>query len=409
MLILYNISIHIYCFLIQIVGLFRLKAKLWITGRHNLFERLAEQVDTNKKTVWMHCASLGEFEQGRPILESIRKDYPDWQIVLSFFSPSGYEIRKSYEGANVVTYLPLDTRKNAERFIDMVQPELVVFVKYEFWYHHLSVLAERSIPTYLVSAIFRADQWFFKSYFGRLGRRMLFTFDHIFVQNNTSARLLQDIGYEKVSVVGDTRIDRVLQIAKTAEQLPIINDFVQGRPALVVGSSWAADEQILLSYIHQYPDDWQYIIAPHDVNKSHIDALASAIQVPFQRYSTYQFEEEASVLLVDNIGLLSRIYQYGTVAYIGGGFGSGIHNTLEPAAFNLPILFGPRYHKFEEAVQLVQSGGAFVITSVADLSAFLTQLRQSSAHQTAAKSVQSYLIVHKGATSRIMNMIKLKF
>jgi 3-deoxy-D-manno-octulosonic-acid transferase len=409
MLFFYNIGIRFYYLFIRFAALFQPKAKRWVAGRKALFERLEEKIDSSKKTVWLHCASLGEFEQGRPLLEAFRQSNPELQLVLSFFSPSGYDIRKDYQVVDVVTYLPLDTKKKAERFVEIMQPDLAIFVKYELWYHHLNTLAKRQIPTYLVSATFRPNQWFFHPIIGKLGRKILFAFDHIFVQNKASASLLQTIDYQSSSVVGDTRIDRVLQIAATAERLPLIEDFVQNRPTLVVGSSWAADEQLLLDYIHQHPNDWRYLIAPHNVDAAHINALCEAIQLPAQRYTTYQSDQSAAVLVVDTIGLLSRIYQYGTIAYIGGGFGSGIHSTLEPAAFSLPILFGPNYHKFEEAVQLVDSGGAFVVKNATDLTHSIARLQEKSNYDDASTAVRNYLMAHQGATSKIMQFLQSRF
>lgn len=404
---LYSFGIPIYYALVYVAAFFKPKAALWITGRKRVFQQL-KSLDHRYPVIWMHCASLGEFEQGRPILEAIKQHNPQIQILLTFYSPSGYEIRKNYELADCITYLPLDTARNANRFLQVAQPDCAIFVKYEFWFHHLQALHQSNIPTYLISAIFRPKQWFFRKQ-GGFFRQMLFYFDHIFVQNESSLKLLHSIDYQKVSVAGDTRVDRVLKISETAKRFPIIEDFLTDLPTLIIGSSWQPDEALLANYIRTHADKWQFIFAPHDIAETHIQNLVARFNLPTQRYTTYQKGNAAKVLIIDNIGLLSQLYQYGTVAYVGGGFGTGIHNTLEPIAFELPVLFGPRYQKFEEAVQLVKMGGAFVVHRQADLDQQLEKLRQPLHRQEAIRAIQSFLEKNRGATPKIVQYLENQF
>lgn len=428
MRILYDVSIHLLQLSFQLAAAFHPKAKAWVNGRRQW--RRAYQANFQKKgrVLWVHAASLGEFEQGRPIIEAFREQQPDWQIVLSFFSPSGYSIRKNYAAADFVCYLPADTRQNARDFIDLIGPDAVIFVKYEFWANYLFELQRRQTPTLLVSAIFRPKQPFFRWY-GAFWRKMLNCFSHIFVQNQASADLLLRIGTTNVTVAGDTRVDRVLELAeqvkasanpnfskpisaepgRRAKQMPNSNlknsehDLAGSAPILIAGSTWPADEQLLLPLL-QLPalEQLRWIIAPHEPSEKHLAQLTAKISQPHIRYSEWDGEQPAKILLIDSIGLLNSLYRYGWVAYIGGGFGKGIHNTLEPAAFGLPVVFGPGYHKFEEARQFVARGGAFPVENTAALAAVLQKLQNPEAYQKAACAVQEYLEESRGATQQII-------
>lgn len=405
MQLLYSIAIHSYRLLIWLASFFTKKARLWIAGRKDLFERLEEAIDSKDNLLWIHCASLGEFEQGRPVIENLKAEDGDLKILLTFFSPSGYEIRKNYEWVDYIFYLPADTQKNARRFLDIVQPNFVIFVKYEFWYYYLHELKKRQTPSYLISAIFHPKQPFFSTLYGSFFQSILHCFQFIFVQNESSAILLQQINIQHFEIVGDTRIDRVLQIAKTAQTFPKIEQFRRGSSLLIGGSTWPPDEAILCPYINKDQSNWKYVFAPHDISESHLQQIESQLQVPHQRYSQFQADSSTKVLLIDNIGLLSQLYQYGKVAYIGGGFGAGIHNTLEPAAFGLAVLFGPKYEKFEEAVALVQQEGAFVVHDFAEFEHRFQRLKEEETYQKASEQVKNYLQVNEGATERIVEYL----
>lgn len=405
--IVYTLGIHLYYIFIHLAALFNSKARLWVDGRKHIFGRLATEIRREQKLVWVHCASLGEFEQARPVIEAMKSEYPTTQILLTFFSPSGYEIRKNYELADYIYYLPADIPAQVNRFLDLVQPDLVLFIKYEFWYHYLKSIQQRKIPCYLVSAIFHQQQPFFNPIYGRFFRTILPCFDRIFVQNEASAHLLQRIGIQHFEITGDTRIDRVLTIAKQAKKLSKVAAFKSNRPVLVGGSTWTPDEAILIPHINNHPDEWKYIIAPHDISESHLQQIEQHLQVPHQRYSQFRANGSTKVLIIDNIGLLSTIYQYGTIAYIGGGFGAGIHNTLEPIAFGLPVLFGPKYKKFEEAVQLLGRGGAFVVNQPTDFKQNFDALQVTTTYQQASQAAKAYIVENEGASKRIMDYFKL--
>ena len=311
----------------------------------------------------MHCASLGEFEQGRPLIEKIKAEQPDQKIILTFFSPSGFEIRKNYDYADCIVYLPYDSPSNARQFLDLVKPKKAIFVKYEFWHFYLKGLKKRKIPTYLISTVFRKEQSFFKWY-GGFFRNMLSSFTHIFTQDENSVLLLKEINFENAKAIGDTRVDRVLAIGKSAKQFPEIEAFCAQSNILICGSTWPPDEAILAHFINNsLPPNWKIIIAPHDIKTSHIEQIQKRFTVPTNTYTNLAIgrKNDAKVLIINNIGILSSIYQYGKIAYIGGGFGSGIHNTLEPITFGLPVIFGSKFQKFTEAVELVKSGGHFQI------------------------------------------------
>jgi len=410
MLLLYRLFIYTYVAAIHLVAPFNAKARQWVQGRHNWAARLREALAAHRgrPLLWMHCASLGEFEQGRPLLEALRQRQPDLFVLLTFYSPSGYEIRKDYPGADYVSYLPADTPRNARRFLDTADPTLVIFVKYEFWYYLLHEAQQRGIPLLLVSALFRSDQIFFQP-LGAPFRRLLRGFTHLFVQNRSSAELLNRIGIPHYSIAGDTRIDRVLQIAETAPDFPRVAAFTKNRPCLIAGSTWPPDEDLLRPLLHQHlPETWTCIIAPHQIDERHLAEIEERLEVPFIRYSQLKKEEAGKyrVLLIDNIGMLSGLYRYGKIAYIGGGFGAGIHNTLEPIAFGLPVFFGPRYQKFDEAVELVSSGGAFPVKNEEELIRRFKNLQDPAAYARTSRAASRYVKKNQGATKRIMQYLE---
>lgn len=365
---IYNIGILLYKLGICIISCFRLEVKKMRNGEKEAVSKVRETRKDGQKWVWVHAASLGEFEQGRPLIERIKAKEPETKVLLSFFSPSGYEVRKNYNLADLVVYLPLDTPQNARKFIDALKPEKVYIIKYEFWLNYLKNLRERNIETYIVSAIFREGQAFFKWY-GGIFREGLKAFRTLFVQNEESKELLAGIGFDNVVVAGDTRFDRVSDIAKAAKQLPIVNAFAVKEKTLVVGSSWAPDEDLLCRWINSHKE-YKMIIAPHHVEENRIKEIESHLTRKSVRYTECKNVEDiagADVLIINTIGLLSSIYQYGAVAYIGGGFGVGIHNTLEAAVWGMPVVFGPNYHKFKEAKELIACNGGFSITNYKEM------------------------------------------
>jgi 3-deoxy-D-manno-octulosonic-acid transferase len=350
---IYRLAIAFYALAVRIASLFNKKARLFVAGRHGLLSRIRYAlVDERRPRIWMHCASLGEFEQGRPVLERLKIEYPGHAIVLTFFSPSGYEVRKDYAGADHVFYLPLDTPGNAKKFLSFVQPQLSIFVKYEFWYFLLRQIERKGIPAILVSSIFRKEQAFFQWY-GGLFRRILFCFSKIFVQDAASAQLLQDIGIDDAVVAGDTRFDRVVKAIQVGVDLPIVKAFAAGKKILVGGSTWAEDEQFLKKVLDGLPADWKLILVPHEVNDAHIYSVKTLFGDSAVTWSDWVNGNSARVLIVDRIGLLLQLYSFGRVAWIGGGFGKGIHNTLEAAAHGMPVAFGPVHQKFREAKELI--------------------------------------------------------
>ena len=360
---IYNLIIYLYLLGVAVYSRFNVKVRKMWRGERAAFRVLKQKVDPNAKYVWFHAASLGEFEQGRPLMERLRQDHPEYKILLTFFSPSGYEVRKNYQGADIICYLPLDTPVNALRFLRLIRPVMAVFIKYEFWYNYLHILKHRNVPVYSVSSIFRKDQVFFKWY-GRQYGRVLNCFTHFFVQNEQSRELLAKIGITDVTVVGDTRFDRVLQIKEAAKQLPIVEAFVKKESeddpkVFVAGSSWPPDEEIFIKYFNAHPE-WKLIIAPHVIGEDHLQQIEKLLQGrKVLRYSEAEKKKvsDYDVLIVDCFGLLSSIYHYGDVAYVGGGFGVGIHNLLEAAVWDVPVFFGPNNQKFQEAQGLKTSGG----------------------------------------------------
>lgn len=419
---IYNIVIYFVLWGIAIASLFNEKVRKMWRGEREAFKILKQKVDPNAKYIWFHAASLGEFEQGRPLMERIRKDYPQYKILLTFYSPSGYEVRKNYEGADIICYMPVDTRLNAIRFLRLVRPVMAFFIKYEFWSNFLHILKHRNIPTYSVSSIFREDQVFFKWY-GRSYAGVLKCFTRFFVQNEESKRLLEGIGITAVDVVGDTRFDRVLQIKEAAKQLPICEAFRTGVASsqsadvphhdfkvFVAGSSWPPDENIFIPFFNEHKD-WRLLIAPHVIAEEHLKLILSLIKgKKVVRYTQTTPEEaaEADVLIIDCFGLLSSIYNYGDVAYIGGGFGVGIHNTLEAAVWNMPVIFGPNNKKFQEAQGLLKSDGGFEINTNEDFSGLMSSLMNDEAFLKQAGDKAGAFVAHlAGATDKVLASVKL--
>lgn len=419
---IYNIVIYFVLWGIAIASLFNEKVRKMWRGEREAFKILKQKVDPNAKYIWFHAASLGEFEQGRPLMERIRKDYPQYKILLTFYSPSGYEVRKNYEGADIICYMPVDTRLNAIRFLRLVRPVMAFFIKYEFWSNFLHILKHRNIPTYSVSSIFREDQVFFKWY-GRNYAGVLKCFTRFFVQNEESKRLLDGIGITAVDVVGDTRFDRVLQIKEAAKQLPICEAFRTGVASsqsadvphhdfkvFVAGSSWPPDENIFIPFFNEHKD-WRLLIAPHVIAEEHLKLILSLIKgKKVVRYTQTTPEEaaDADVLIIDCFGLLSSMYNYGDVAYIGGGFGVGIHNTLEAAVWNMPVIFGPNNKKFQEAQGLLKSGGGFEINTYEDFSGLMSSLMNDETFLKQAGDKAGAFVAHlAGATDKVLASVKL--
>lgn len=403
---LYNLSIAFYSLLIRIASPFNNKAKLFIKGRKGCFNNLRKAVDNKNPSIWIHCSSLGEFEQGRPLIEKLKKDKPQYKIVLSFFSPSGYEIRKNYPLADIICYLPLDTPANAEKFIDIVKPSVAIFVKYEFWYNYINILAEKTIPLYLISGIFREGQHFFKWY-GKFFRNMLRKFKMFFVQDEKSLGLLNSIGLHNVMVAGDTRFDRVAEIAANAKDIKQIEDFKKDEKLFLAGSSWKGDEEIISAYINKHPDTMKWVFAPHEIEEQNIERLESLLKVKTVRFSEYdESKSDARVMIIDNIGMLSSAYRYAFMAEIGGGFGKGIHNILEAACWKIPVLFGPVHTKFREATDMLDKGGAKTFTDYEGFENIVNEwINDSNAYTSAAEAAHQYVTQGLGATDIIINRI----
>ncbi|MDB5253729.1 MAG: 3-deoxy-D-manno-octulosonic acid transferase [Flaviaesturariibacter sp.] len=388
------------------------KAAAWIAGRKTLWADLEAQVAEGDRIIWTHCASAGELEQGKPILEALRSAYPGHRIAVSFFSPSGHGVGKRYAAADIVTYLPLDTQANARRFVRTIRPQLVVFIKYDYWYHHLKAVRDAGIPLLLASALYREGQVFFKPY-GGFHRRMLHLFTRIFVQDEESLHRLRGIGVTNAQVSGDTRFDRVATIVGKAGHVEGIDDFLQARPAIVAGSTWAEDEALLVSVAAADGFPYCLVIAPHEINARNIGRLVSAFGSRAVTYSEIQNGlkpgPQHTVLLVDNIGMLSRLYQYGSIAYIGGGFNkSGIHNTLEAAAWGRPVIFGPHYEKFREARGLIETRAAMSVSDVAGLAAAIDAFSDPERLRESSAAARGYVACNGGATRTILGFIQEK-
>jgi len=400
---------------------FNEKAKRWGEGRKNVLRDLADFVSGNhsrglRPIIWFHCASLGEFEQARPLLESIREQYPYNSVLLSFFSPSGYEIRKDYKGADYVTYLPMDNEVIAGEFLSLVEPSLVIWVKYEYWHFYLKGVKERNIPLLLVSGIFRPGQPFFKPW-GSFHKNMLACFTYLFVQNQESKKLLGTIGFsDNVAVSGDTRFDRVIEIASSFEAITLIENFIGEGPVIVAGSTWEEDEEELDHFANTHPEI-KFIIAPHEIDEEHLKDIEKLFHhsIRYSKLNTNTTNlipnskfQIPNVLIIDNIGMLSQLYKYATIAYVGGGFGGdGVHNVLEAAVYNKPVVFGPVYEKFAEAVELIDAGGAFDIENALELEqTLLTLLKDKAEYEKACKASGDYVIANKGASQKILNYIQ---
>lgn len=430
---MYNIAIYIYLIGVAIGSLFNKKIKKMWRGEREAVDLLKEKVDPTAKYVWFHAASLGEFEQGRPLIEQLRATHPEYKILLTFFSPSGYEVRKNYEGADIVCYLPLDTIRNARHFLRAVHPVMAFFIKYEFWYNYLHILKHRGVPVYSVSSIFRPGQVFFKWY-GRNYAKVLHCITHFFVQNEVSLQLLKGIGIDEATVVGDTRFDRVLQIKEQAKELPIVEAFkgingkgdackgalaedackddlsengCKGCKVFVAGSSWQPDEDIFIRFFNDHPD-WKLIIAPHVIGEDHLAYILDKLQMKAVRYTqaTEQSAAEARCLIIDCFGLLSTIYRYGEIAYVGGGFGVGIHNVPEAAVWGVPVLFGPNNKRFQEAQDLLACKGSFEVTDYDSFNTIISRLISDDKfrHQCGEASA-NYVKSRSGATDIIMKSV----
>jgi 3-deoxy-D-manno-octulosonic-acid transferase len=405
---LYSISIFFYSILIRLAAPFNIKASQISKGRKQVFSEIRAKIKYDKPIIWVHCASLGEFEQGRPLIEAIRKQLPEYRIFLTFFSPSGYEIRKNYELADYIFYLPADTKRNARNLIELIRPEKVFFVKYEFWFHYISELKKKNIPLYLVSAIFRRDQQFFKNTpWGKWYREMLFGFSHFFVQDEQSVQLLDSIGITNVTRAGDTRFDRVAEIARNGKTISLIEKFKGNSLVVVAGSTWKPDEELLAQYIHNNPEI-KFIIAPHETKSGNIERLINLLKSPVICYTEASEESvmNRQVMIVDTIGVLSSIYKYADLAYIGGGFGVGIHNTLEAAIFGMPIVFGPNYRKFHEAIRMVELGIAFPVKDFSSLEKNLNLLlNDANKRALISQKCLSFTYQNIGATRLILEKV----
>lgn len=406
---LYNIFIRAYSVAIRIASLFNHKANLWIQGRQNIFKKIEESLKSNERIIWFHCASLGEFEQGRPLIEIIKKERPNYKILVTFFSPSGYEIRKDYEFADYIFYLPSDTAKNAKRFINLVNPEIAIFVKYDFWFNYFTQIRRKNIPLYLISGVFRPNQHFFKLW-GAWQRKQLKNISYFFLQDEKSAKMLQSIGIEDILVSGDTRFDRVSEILIEKTDLPIIQKFKNGEKLLCAGSSWPPDEDLILDYLKSNNPELKLILAPHDISKNHINE----IKIKFQKFDIAVYSEtnenedlnDKQILIIDSIGLLNKIYRYADIAYIGGGFGDAIHNLLEPAVYGIPILYGPNHKHFREATEMSDGKGGFPIESKEDFADTMKLLlNDSDFYRKHANNAGYYIKSNTGATKLIFEKV----
>ncbi len=408
---MYNLAIRLYAFFIHLISPFHKKAKQMVRGQKNAYRILGERIDPKEKYIWVHCASLGEFEQARPLIEALKKEHPEYRILLTFFSSSGYEVRKEYAFADIVCYLPFDTPKRVTAFFNLVKPTLAVFVKYEFWYNYIHEAYLRKIPVYLISSIFRDNQPFFKKNAGRYGK-MLHFYREIFVQDEHSKELLNRQGITRVTVTGDTRFDRVIEIRRQAKELPLVHALTadkecNGRMVLVAGSSWPPDEDIFIEYFNTRPR-LKLIIAPHEIHESHLREIEKKLKRPYIRYSQAKEENirDKDCLIIDCFGLLSSIYRYGDIAYIGGGFGVGIHNLPEAAVYGIPVIFGPNFRKFREAHDLIEKGGGFVIHNKKEFNELMDYfLKNPETLSEAGSKAENYILNNVGATRQIMEKI----
>ena len=409
-LFIYNFSIWFYHFIVWACSAWNNKAKLFTKGRENIFDKIKDKIaGNNKKVAWFHCSSLGEFEQARPVIEGFKKINPDFFIFITFFSPSGYEARKNYNGADAVFYLPKDTLSNAERLIDITKPVIAYFVKYDFWFHYLSTLKKNNVPAILFSANFRENQLFFKPY-GSFYRKILFLFSNIFVQNEKSAILLKKIKYY-ASLAGDTRFDRVIENANLVKTFPLIEKFKNNYKILIAGSTWSEDVNILVELINKFEGPLKFIIAPHEIKEKYLQEIENKTNPKTLRFSMADENnvEEAVLLIIDNIGMLSSLYQYGNIAYVGGGFKQGLHNILEPAVFGLPILFGPEkdFQKFPEAKEMMEADAAFTVKNESELIKIIEKLTKDENFKfETGENAKKYILANTGATDKILNWKK---
>ncbi len=407
---IYNLLVHISWFALQIIALFNKKIDLFVSGRKNTFTILEKGISSGDTVIWMHVASLGEFEQGLPILEKLRQEYPSYKLLVTFFSPSGFEVKKNTEVADVVTYLPMDTLKNASRFMAVVRPKLAIFVKYEIWPNFLRELKKQNISALLVSAIFKKEQIYFRPYGGFI-RKALRTFEHIFVQDSKSKPLLRSIKVDKVTKSGDTRFDRVSQILEQNNENALIGNFKQDKTCVVAGSTWPEDEKILVPFMNSSELEIKWIIAPHNIKRDHIEKLQKSIHKRTALYSQLSNDkfDELDVVIVDNIGLLAQIYSYADIAYVGGGFATGLHNTLEPAVFGIPVVIGPNYKGFKEAEDLVSKKGIKVVKNRDEFNRLMDEFLGQRPNSLLAKTGQinaDYVSENKGASIQIVEHIR---
>jgi 3-deoxy-D-manno-octulosonic-acid transferase len=415
LIIIYNILILFYSLILRIASLWNTKARKWVKGRRNLFREVEKKIAPDDKIIWIHCSSTGEFEQGKPIIDSLIKNYPSYKILVTFFSPSGYE-SKSQSKDYIISYLPVDTKENAKRFISLVNPSLVIFVKYEFWYHHLNTANFKHIPILLISAVFRPDQFFFIKW-GRFYFNMLFLFRHIFVQDKASFELLKQRDIQHVSIGGDTRFDRVAEIQNSSYSFPLIEDFIDEKPVIIAGSTWTGDEEVLAPVVNNLTTV-KLIIAPHEINEEHIRKIEKqfnntyrySVLLAFSLEKALEQVKSANVLIIDSIGMLSRLYKYASISYIGGGYTKdGIHNILEAAVFGKPVLFGPNYKKYREAKELLNAGGAFNIITSEDLQEKITELLNGPfLLELIGAHSKNYVLKNTGTTERILQFIQEK-
>lgn len=406
---MYTFGIALYAFAARLIAPFHKKAGLMTKGQRQTFAILKEKRIQGAEYIWIHASSLGEFEQGRPLIEIIKEKYPQYKILLTFFSPSGYEVRKNYKNADIVCYLPFDLPRNVNRFLNIVQPKMTIFIKYEFWMNYICSCKKRNIPTYIISAIFRPDQIFFKWY-GKSYRKILHTYEWLFTQEQPSLELLHKYNVDNVSVSGDTRFDRVYNVCEQCKTIPVVENFVGTGNSftLVAGSSWPKDEDIIIDYFNKHPE-MKLIIAPHEIHEDHLQNIVSKLKRPSIKYSTATEEnvKDKDCLIIDCFGLLSSIYRYGNLAYIGGGFGSGIHNILEAAVYGIPVIFGPNYQKFKEAHDIIASEGGY---SINDANAFDTIVNkfitENDALKAASEHAGNYVKKNLGATKIIMKKLE---
>ena len=408
----YNTSIKAYGLALKLASGFNGKAKLWVDGRKDWEEKIASKIKSTDRVLWVHCSSLGEFEQGRPVIEALKEKYPNHKIAVSFFSPSGYEIRKNYPGGDVIFYLPLDTKANAEKLINILHPELLVLVKYEYWFNLITALHHKHIPTIVVSAIFRESQNFFKKGGDNWFAQKLNLISHFFIQNQKSKVLLDSIGIQQSTLAGDTRFDRVKQIVHQNNQLDFMDAFKADKKLIVVGSSWPKDEELFLSLINQkLKEDWKILFAPHNLHDKEIESFITKLKVPVVKFSdlettSSQQLSEAKVFILNTIGILSKVYAYADITYIGGGFGAGIHNTLEAVTYGNPVVFGPKYKKFQEAVDLIEVGGGFTIATQQDFDFIFNRLmNDESFRKSAGQKAGDFVQKSPNATAMIMNYV----